>query len=175
MHGPSWFLTPKTPQFWLDDGHIDVAEHMLRRHRQFYPEAYRQDAVVINILFSQEVPTHYDTYQNAKEEDTKMFLWDSDVLSMITGIDNQFLASWKGIDTVYWCQNYLQAHWFAVEASISTWTLNVYDSYVMVISDKQLQSFMKSWSTLFPLLLLQAHLFKDDHRLTIPPGAKRCK
>ncbi|XP_062118619.1 uncharacterized protein LOC133832262 [Humulus lupulus] len=66
-------------------------------------------------------------------------------------------------------------HWFAVEASISTCTLNVYDSDVAVISDKQLQSFMKSWSTLFPSLLLQSQLFKDDPRLTIPPGAKRCK
>ncbi|XP_062118553.1 uncharacterized protein LOC133832194 [Humulus lupulus] len=149
--------------------------HMLRRRRQFYPGAYRQDGVVMNIMFSQVVPTRYDAYQNAKEADKKMFLWDSYVISMITGIDNQFLASWKGVDTVYWCQNYLQAHWFAVEASISTWTLNVYDSDVTVISDKQLQSFMKSWSTLFPSLLLQSQLFKDDPRLTIPPGAKRCK
>ncbi|XP_062116961.1 carbon catabolite repressor protein 4 homolog 3-like isoform X3 [Humulus lupulus] len=34
---------------------------------------------------------------------------------------------------------------------------------------------MKSWCTLFPSLLLQSQLFKDDPRLTIPPGAKRCK
>ncbi|XP_062086522.1 uncharacterized protein LOC133792614 [Humulus lupulus] len=129
----------------------------------------------MNIMFSQVVPARYDAYQNAKEADKKRFLWDSDVISMITGIDNQFLASWKGVYTVYWCQNYLQAHWFAVEASISTWTLNVYDSDVTVISDKKLQSFMKSWSTLFPSLLLQSQLFKDDPRLTIPPGAKRCK
>ncbi|XP_062075166.1 uncharacterized protein LOC133779192 [Humulus lupulus] len=157
------------------DWHIDGAKHMLRRRRQFYPGAYWQDVVVMNIMFSQVVPARYDAYQNAKEADKKRFLWDSDVISMITGIDNQFLASWKGVDTVYWCQNYLQAHWFAVEASISTWTLNVYDSDVTVISDKQLQSFMKSWSTLFPSLLLQSQLFKDDPRLTIPPGAKRCK
>ncbi|XP_062076473.1 uncharacterized protein LOC133781482 [Humulus lupulus] len=175
VYGPSWFLTMKTPQFWIDDGHIDAAMHMLRRRRQFYPGAYRQDGVVMNIMFSQVVPARYDAYQTAKEADKKRFLWDSDVISMITGIDNQFLASWKGVDTVYWCQNYLQAHWFAVEASISTWTLNVYDSDVTVISDKQLQSFMKSWSTLFPSLLLQSQLFKDDPRLTIPPGAKRCK
>ncbi|XP_062103807.1 uncharacterized protein LOC133814921 [Humulus lupulus] len=129
----------------------------------------------MNIMFSQVVSARYDAYQNAKEADKKMFLWDSDVMSMITGIDNQFLASWKGVDTVYWCQNYLRAHWFTVEASISTLTLNFYDSDVIVISDKQLQSFMKSWSTLFPSLLLQSQLFKDDHRLTIPPGAKICK
>ncbi|XP_062093987.1 uncharacterized protein LOC133800023 [Humulus lupulus] len=175
VYGSSWFLTMKTPQFWIDDGHIDAAKHMLRRRRQFYPGAYRQDAVVMNIMFSQVVPGRYVAYQNAKETDKKRFLWDSDVISMITGIDNQFMASWKGVDTVYWCQNYLQAHWFAVEASISTWTLNVYDSDVTVISDKQLQSFMKSWSTLFPSLLLQSQLFKDDPRLTIHLELKDAK
>ncbi|XP_062080833.1 uncharacterized protein LOC133785629 [Humulus lupulus] len=126
--------------------HIDVTKYMLRRRRQFYLEAYRQDVVVMNIVFSQVVPDHYNAYHNAKEEDKKRFLWDADVVSMIT-----------------------------VEASISTWTLNVYDSDVTVISEKQLQSFMKSWSTLFPSLLLQSHIFKDNPRLMIPPGAKRCK
>ncbi|XP_062115378.1 uncharacterized protein LOC133829651 [Humulus lupulus] len=40
-HGPAWFLMLKTPQSWLNDGHIDAAEHMLRMRRKYFPNIYR--------------------------------------------------------------------------------------------------------------------------------------
>ncbi|XP_062085113.1 uncharacterized protein LOC133791204 [Humulus lupulus] len=103
-HGSAWFLTWKTPQSWLNDGHIDAAEHMLRMRRKYFPNIYRQNAVVMNMYFSQVIPARYDQYK--KIADKTKYTWDSNVMSMLTGIEQQFMTSWGGVENVYWCQNY---------------------------------------------------------------------
>ncbi|XP_062113626.1 uncharacterized protein LOC133824678 [Humulus lupulus] len=94
-------------------------------------------------------------------------------MSMLTDIEQQFLESWGGVEDVYWCQNYGQQHWFAIEASISSWTLIVYDSDNSVISDAKLEEIMNPWCFLLPSLLMQSKLFTDSLMLTIPSAGKR--
>ncbi|XP_062081617.1 uncharacterized protein LOC133788237 [Humulus lupulus] len=170
-HGPAWFLTLKTPQSWLNDGHIDASEHMLCMRRKYFPNIYRQNAVVMNNYFSQVIPARYDQYKQTADK-TKYY-WDADIMSMLTGIEQQFLASWGGVEDVYWCQNYGQQHWFAIEASISSWTLTVYDSENSVISDAKLEDIMSPWCFMLPSLLMQSKLFTDSLMLKIPSAGNR--
>ena len=79
---------------------MDAAQHMLRRRRNTFPEAFRQNAVVMNNFFSQAVPARLENYKKREKA-----LWE-DILPMLTGIESQFLAPWTGVEDVYWCQNY---------------------------------------------------------------------
>ncbi|XP_062088928.1 uncharacterized protein LOC133795495 [Humulus lupulus] len=88
-------------------------------------------------------------------------------------IEQQFLASWGGVEDVYWCQNYEQQHWLAIEASISSWTLTIYDSDISVISDAKIEEIMNTWCLLLPSLLMQSKLFTDSLMLKIPVVGKR--
>ena len=117
------------------------------------------------------IPARYDQYK--KIADKTKYTWDSDVMSVLTGIEQQFLASWGGVEDVYWCQNYGQQHWFAIEASISSWTLTVYDSDNSVISDAKLEDIMSPWCFMLPSLLMQSKLFTDSLMLKIPSAGNR--
>ena len=144
---------------------------MLRMRRKYFPNIYRQNAVVMNSYFSQVIPARYDQFK--KTADKTKYYWDADIMSMLTGIEQQFLASWGGVEDVYWCQNYEQQHWFAIEAFISSWTFTVYDSDNSVISDAKLEEIMNPWCFLIPSLLMQSKLFTDSLMLKIPSVGKR--
>ncbi|XP_062079045.1 uncharacterized protein LOC133783573 [Humulus lupulus] len=125
----------------------------------------------MNSYFSQVIPARYDQFK--KTADKTKYYWDADIMSMLTGIEQQFLASWGGVEDVYWCQNYGQQHWFAIEASISSWTLTVYDSDNSVISDAKLEDIMNPWCFMLPSLLMQSKLFTDSLMLKIPSAGNR--
>ncbi|XP_062095105.1 uncharacterized protein LOC133800989 [Humulus lupulus] len=144
---------------------------MLRMCRKYFPNIYRQNAVVMNMYFSQVILARYDQYK--KIADKTKYTWDFDVMSMLTGIEQQFLASWGGVEDVYWCQNYGQEYWFAIEASISSWIPTVYDSDNSVISDAKLEEIMNTWCFLLPSMLMQSKLFTDSLMLKIPSAGKR--
>ena len=146
---------------------MDAAQHMLRRRRNTFPKAFRQNAVVMNTFFSQVVPSRLENYRKREKA-----LWE-DVLPMLTGIEKQFLAPWTGVEDVYWCQNYKSVHRFAIEASISSWCFTIYDLDITVISDNDLDAWMKPWCVLFPNLLLASKLFKDKLELKTPPAGKK--
>ena len=139
---------------------------MLRRRRLAFPTVYRQNAVVMSNHFSQVVPSRLERFK--KKDKT---VWD-DVVGMLTGTEEQFLAPWTGVEDVYWCENYKSVHWFVIEASISSWCFTIYDSDITVVSDKDLDEHMKSWCLLFPALLLSSQLFNDVIELQ-PPAAGR--
>ena len=117
--------------------------------------------------FSQVVPSRVERFK--KKDKT---IWDG-VVGMLTGTEEQFLAPWTGVEDVYWCQNYKSVHWFAIEASITSWTFTIYDSNISVISDHDLDACMKPWCILFPNLLLTSKLFKDKIELKTPPAGKK--
>ena len=140
---------------------------MLRRRRLAFPDVYRQNAVVMNNLFSQVVPSMLPNYQKKEKG-----MWD-DMIKMMKGIESQYLAPWTGIDTVYWIQNYNSVHWYVIEASISRWCFTVYDSDVTVISEQKLEGLMEPWCILFPHLLWTSKLFPDVPQLRLQLGKKR--
>ncbi|XP_062075728.1 uncharacterized protein LOC133779841 [Humulus lupulus] len=165
-HSVAWFLQLHTVQTWLWDSHIDVALHMLRRRCHFYHAAFRQDAAIMNTTFPQVCLGRWNHF---RETDTK-YTWDDDVLRMLKGDDNQFLISWQNVSEVYFALHVEKtAHWIAIEVSIPTWCINIYDSNHSVLSPTLMEEAIKPWCLLLPLLLWCSGMFDDHEDLQVYP------
>ncbi|XP_062092482.1 uncharacterized protein LOC133798262 [Humulus lupulus] len=139
---------------------------MLRRRRHFYHVAFRQDAAIMNTTFPQ---VWLGRWNHFRETETK-YTWDDEVLRMLKGDDNQFLVSWKNVSEVYFSLHVEKvAHWIAIEVSIPTWCINIYDSNHSVLSPNLMEEAIKPWCLLLPSLLWCSGMFDDHDDLQVYP------